>query len=113
MAEKDRMAIALAITGFTILSPEERARGIVRQSIFDDIEEHIAVGDYYRARAGIRFALRYLEDGNIFSFSENDRELLQDRLTQVEREIEKLERARPGSTENTSHEKEMPSHDAQ
>jgi serine/threonine protein kinase len=46
MAEKDRMAIALAITGFTILAPEERAREIVRQSIFDDIEEHIAVGDF-------------------------------------------------------------------
>jgi serine/threonine protein kinase len=104
MVEKDRMAIALAITGFTILSPEERARGIVRQSIFDDIKEHTAVGDYYRARAGIRFALRYLEDGNIFSFSEEDREVLQDRLTEVEREIEKMERASQESAATTSRE---------
>jgi serine/threonine protein kinase len=93
MAEKDRMALALAITGFTILSPEQRAREIVRQSIFDDVEEHIAIGDYYRARAGIRFALRYSEGGNIFSFSEEDLALLQEKLTAVDREIEKSEHA--------------------
>jgi serine/threonine protein kinase len=88
MAEKDRMALALAITGFTILSPEERARKIVRQSIFEDIEEHISQGDLYRARAGIRFALRYFGGGNIFSFSTEDHELLQEQLTAIEREIE-------------------------
>ena len=93
MAEKDRMSISLAITGFTILSPEQRARKIVRQSIFDDIEEHIAIGDFYRARAGINFALRYSEDRNIFTFSEEDHELLQEKLTAVEREIEIGERA--------------------
>jgi hypothetical protein len=87
------MAISLAITGFTILSPEQRAREIVRQSIFDDIEEHLAVGDSYRARAGIRFALRYFEGGNIFGFSEEDHDLLQAKLASVEREIENSERA--------------------
>jgi hypothetical protein len=99
MAEKDRMALALAITGFTILSPEQRAREIVRQSIFDDIEEHSAVGDYYRARAEIRFALRYLEGGNIFSFSEGDLALLQEKLTTVDREIENGERAAQAAVE--------------
>jgi serine/threonine protein kinase len=93
MAEKDRMSISLAITGFTILSPEQRARKIVRQSIFDDIEEHIAIGDFYRARAGIKFALRYYESRNIFTFSEEDHDLLQERLGVVEREIEIGERA--------------------
>jgi serine/threonine protein kinase len=93
MAEKDRMSISLAITGFTILSPEQRAREIVRQSIFDDIEEHIAIGDFYRARAGVRFALRYYEGRNIFTFSEEDHELLQQKLAAVEREIEVSERA--------------------
>jgi hypothetical protein len=93
VAEKDRMALALAITGFTILSPEQRAREIVRQSIFDDIEEQIANGDFYRARANIRFALRYFDGGNIFSFSEEDHELLQEQLTTVEHEIEIKERA--------------------
>jgi serine/threonine protein kinase len=108
MAEKDRMAIALAITGFTILAPEERAREIVRQSIFDDIEEHIAVGDFYRARAGIRFALRFLEGGNIFSFSEDDRETLKDRLAEVELEIEKLERPVQKTAEPASGERGGP-----
>jgi len=93
MAEKDRMSISLAITGFTILSPEQRAREIVRQSIFDDIEEHIAIGDFYRARAGVQFALRYYEGRNIFTFSEEDYELLQEKLAAVEREIENSERA--------------------
>jgi len=93
MAEKDRMAISLAITGFTILSPEQRAREVVRVSILEDIEEHIRVGDYYRARAGIHFALRYYEGGNIFDFSEEDSEFLQEKLAAVEREIEISEHA--------------------
>ncbi len=93
MAEKDRMALSLAITGFTILSPERRAREIVRQSIFGDIEEHLATGDYYRARAGIRFALRWFEGGNLFDFSEEDHDLLQEKLAAVEREIAVSERA--------------------
>jgi len=92
MAEKDRMATSLAITGFTILSPEQRAREIVRQSIFDDIEEHIATGDFYRARAGVQFALRYYQGSNIFSFSEEDHDLLQQQLSMIEREIEINER---------------------
>jgi hypothetical protein len=93
MAEKDRMALALAITGFTVFSPEDRARQIVRQSIFEDIDEHLAVNDFYRARAEIRFALRYLEVGNIFSFSEEDRAYLEEQLAVVEREIKATENA--------------------
>jgi serine/threonine protein kinase len=92
MAEKDRMAVSLAITGFTILSPEQRAREVVRSSILDDIEEHIEVGDFYRARAGINFALAYLEDGNIFAFSDEDRALLQERLETVNHHIDSSER---------------------
>ena len=93
MAEKDRMAISLAITGFTILSPEQRARQVVRESIFQDIEEHIAAGDFYRARAGINFALRYFSGGNLFEFSEEDSEFLREKLIAVEGEIETSERA--------------------
>jgi hypothetical protein len=85
------MSLALAITGFTILSPEQRAREIVRQSIFDDIDEHMAVGDFYRARAGIRFALRYYQGGNVFSFSDEEHAHLQEQLAAVEREIEVAE----------------------
>jgi serine/threonine protein kinase len=93
MAEKDRMALSLAITGFTILSPEQRARRVVRESIFENVDEHIRAGDFYRARAGIRFAIRYSEGGNIFHFSEEDSEFLQEKLAAVEREIEISEHA--------------------
>ena len=93
MAEQERVAIGLAITGFTILSPESRARGVVQDAIWKDIREHIAVGDFYRARAEIQFALRYFEQGNLFGFSEADSEALEQELSKVEREIETRERA--------------------
>jgi serine/threonine protein kinase len=93
MAEQERMAIGLAITGFTILSPESRARGVVRDAIWQGIREHVAAGDLYRARAEIQFALRYFEEGNLFGFSEADSEALEHELAKVEREIEAAERA--------------------
>jgi hypothetical protein len=65
----------------------------VRESIFEDIEEHMAAGDFYRARAGIDFALRYFAGGNLFDFSEEDHDLLLGKLATVEHEIEIGERA--------------------
>jgi serine/threonine protein kinase len=91
MSEKDRMAISMAITGFTLLSPEKRARTIIRDSIWDDIEEHIAVGDYYRARAGIRFALRYHDGNNLFDISQENYEALTEELARIELKIEVAE----------------------
>ena len=102
MTEKDRMAIALAITGFTILSPERRAREIIRRSIWEDIEEHISSGDLYRARAGINFAIRYSDEANIFSFSDDDVDTLQSMAADVNREIEAGERAARESAEPPS-----------
>jgi serine/threonine protein kinase len=101
MAEKDRMALALAITGFTFLSPESRAREIVRQAIFEEIDEHISIGDYYRARAAIRFALRYYEGANLFAFSEADHGHLMEQLARVERQIEVAERPAEEAFETT------------
>jgi hypothetical protein len=75
------------------LSPEQRAREIVRQAIFEDIDEHISVGDFYRARAAIRFALSYYEGANLFAFSEAEHGHLMEQLARVEREIEVAERA--------------------
>jgi hypothetical protein len=93
MAEQERMAIGLAITGFTILSPEQRARRVVRDGIWQGIHEHINVGDFYRARAEIQFALRYFEERNLFEFSDEDREALEEELEKVETEIEAIERS--------------------
>ena len=78
MAEKDRMALVLAITGFTILSPEQRAREIVRQV---DLQRHRGAHCGSATSTGpaqdIRFALRYYVGGNLFSFSEEDHDFLQ------------------------------------
>jgi serine/threonine protein kinase len=87
VAEQERMAIGLAITGFTLLAPDERATRVVRESILDGIREHLAAGDFYRARAQIKFALRHFDASNIFGFSEKDHRLLQEELSVVEREI--------------------------
>lgn len=89
--QKERLAIALAITGFTILSPEQRARRIVRESILSGIEEHIRNGDYFRARAGVNSALRFFEGNNVFGFSDEEYDLLQDQLAEIERKIEAAE----------------------
>ncbi len=87
MEEKEKLTIALAITGFTIFSPEQRARRIVRESILNGIQEHVEVGDYFRARAGINFALRFSEEDNVFAFSEEEYEFLQAELAEIERKI--------------------------
>ena len=105
MAEQERMAIALAITGFTVLSPESLARGVVRDAIWQDIREHTATGNLYRARAEIQFALRYFEEGNLFGFSEDDSEALKEELVKVESEIEASERATPAAAGTAEGEK--------
>jgi len=91
MKQKEELAIALAITGFTILSPEQRARRIVRESILNGIQEHVRVGDYFRARAGINFALRFSGEDNIFAFSDDEYQLLQMELAEIELKIEAAE----------------------
>ena len=95
VAEQERMAIGLAITGFTLLAPDERATKVVRQSILDGIREDLEAGDYYRARAQIAFALRHFEASNIFGFSDRDYRLLHEELSLVEKEITATEN--PGS----------------
>ncbi len=70
---------------------------MVQDAIWQGIREHIAVGDFYRARAEIQFALRYFEQGNLFGFSEADSEALEHELAKVEREIEAVEGATTAS----------------
>ena len=81
------LKFSLAITGFTILSPEERARAVVRGSIWDDIDEHLGAGDLYRARAHLQSALGYHAEGNILGFSEQEHQRLTATLADVERRI--------------------------
>jgi hypothetical protein len=99
--EENRTALGLAITGFTILSPEERARSIVRDSMLDDITEHLESGDLYRARVGIQSALAFSDEGNIFDFSSDEVVELEEMLEDVERQITAYE-ARPEDAPNPS-----------
>ncbi len=95
MAEEERMALALAITGFTLDSSDNRARAIVRRSIQDNIQDHMEIRDYPRAKAEIEFAMRWFEGGNIFSFTEEDYRELAEQMTRVEAIIEASEDDRP------------------
>ncbi len=84
VAQDERRSYALAITGFTVLSPDERSIAILRQSTLDEIRTAIDLGDFFRARARIRSAMRMYEEGNLFDFDEADYELLRTELTEVE-----------------------------
>jgi len=84
VALDERRSYALAITGFTVLSPDERSIAILRQSTLDEIRTAIDRGDIFRARARIRSAMRMYEEGNLFDFDEADYELLRAELAEVE-----------------------------
>jgi hypothetical protein len=86
-AVDERRTYALAVTGFTILSPDDRAITILRQSILDKVRTHIENRDFVRARATIRRALRDYEDGNLVEFSAAEHELLLEKLDEAERKI--------------------------
>lgn len=95
VAEDERRSYALAVTGFTILSPDDRAIAILRQSALDEVRTLIEVEDLYRARATIQGALRNYEDGNLLELSPADHDLLLTQLAETERKIEDAERPPP------------------
>jgi serine/threonine protein kinase len=84
VAQDERRSYALAITGFTVLSPDQRSIAILRQSTLDEIRTAIDLGDFFRARARIRSAMRMYEEGNLFDFDEADYDLLRTELREVE-----------------------------
>ncbi len=88
VSEDERRSVALATTGFTILSPDQRAIAILHQSTLDEIQNSIELGDFFRARARIRGAMRMYEAGNLFEFDEADYMLLRIELEKIEATIE-------------------------
>jgi serine/threonine protein kinase len=87
-AENERKTIAIAITGYTILSPDDRAISVIRETTLDEISALIERGDYYRAQAEIQVTLRGVEKRNIFEFSDEEIALIRSKLTTVERELD-------------------------
>ena len=98
VSEDERRSYALAITGFTVLSPDERAVAILRQSTLDEIQSSVELGDFFRARAKIRGVIRMYEAGNLFEFDEADYLLLRTELEKIEATIEaaRLDSPTPG-----------------
>jgi len=97
VAEDERRSYALAVTGFTILSPDDRAITILRQSTLDEIRSLIENEDYFRARATIQGTLRNFEAGNLVELSATDHEMLLSELEDVEHKIERARRTRGAS----------------
>jgi tRNA A-37 threonylcarbamoyl transferase component Bud32 len=85
--EAERRSYALAVTGFTILSPDERAIAILRHSTLEEIRTAVEAGDLFGARARIQSAMRMYDAGNLFDFEEADYALLQNELEKVEDSI--------------------------
>jgi hypothetical protein len=93
VAEDNRKSLALAITGFTILSPDQRAIDIVRETVLSEIQTLVERGDWRRARARIEMTLRNSEARNVFGLSDNELEALRAQLHTAERQIDNAERA--------------------
>jgi len=79
---------AMAIIGFTVFSPEERARQIVRDDVIADIEGYLATEEYARADVMLRYAIMVYEGENILGLSEQQFLDLRSRLAEVEAIIE-------------------------
>ena len=89
-AENERKMVAVAITGYTILAPDDRAISVIREETLEEISALIEQGELYRARAEILVALRGAEERNIFGFSEEELSLMRSSLATVERELDAM-----------------------
>jgi serine/threonine protein kinase len=87
-AEEGKVAMAMAITGFTIFSPDQRALEIVREGLLDSVRDHVRAGNLEHAVAQIELALDFSRGENIFGFSETDVGTLRDELRKIKAEIE-------------------------
>ena len=96
--ENERKTVAIAITGYTILSPDDRAISIIRETTLKEIADLVQGGDYPRARAEIQVALRGALGRNVFEFSDEEISLLQSKLAVVEGELDSLEEAATSDT---------------
>jgi len=87
-AEEAKVAVAMAITGFTIFSPEKRALDIIREGLLDTVRDHVRAGNLEHAVAQIELALDFSGGQNLFGFSENEVGTLREDLRKIRAEIE-------------------------
>ncbi len=89
-AEDQRKSLAFAITGYTILSPDDRATAVIREATLDEIAALVESGNYYRAKAEIENALLGVEERNILKFSDDEIVLMRSQLATVDKALESL-----------------------
>ncbi|MCK5378550.1 MAG: protein kinase, partial [Acidobacteria bacterium] len=87
-AEKAEVAVAMAITGFTIFSPDQQALEIIRDGLLDGVRDHVKAGNLEHAIAQIELALDFSRGQNLFGFSENEVGTLREELRKIKAEIE-------------------------
>ncbi|MEN8165612.1 MAG: hypothetical protein ABFS37_15905 [Acidobacteriota bacterium] len=87
-AEEAKTSLAMAITGFTIFSPDQRAQDIVRASLLDTVQDHVMAGHLEHAVAQIELALDFSKGKNLFGFSEDEIGTLREELRKIKVEIE-------------------------
>ncbi len=87
-AEEAKIAVAMAITGFTIFSPDQRALEIIRGGLLESVRDHVKAGNLEHAVAQIELALDFSKGQNLFGFSENEVGTLREELRKIKAEIE-------------------------
>jgi hypothetical protein len=80
-------SLATAITGFTLFSPDERARAILRQDWFGRIDLLLEEGRHVAAKAHIERLLLSYERRNFFGLTESDAAELQAALAEIEQAL--------------------------
>lgn len=87
-AEEAKIAVAMAITGFTIFSPDQRALEIIRGGLLESVRDHVKAGNLEHAVAQIELALDFSGGQNLFGFSENEVGTLREELRKIKTEVE-------------------------
>ncbi len=82
------VSLATAITGFTLFSPEERARKIMHDNALSKIGFLITTEDWARARIELAYVLSMAEGRNLFGFNDEDIRWLKQQRIEVETRIE-------------------------
>jgi serine/threonine protein kinase len=80
-------AVAFSITGFTLFTPEERARKIIRDDFRSSVRTAIDGGQLYRARGTILFLIQTYEGRNLFDISAETYDQMKVLLEDLERQI--------------------------
>ncbi len=86
--EEAKVAVAMAIAGFTVFSPDSQALEIIREGILDTVRDHVRAGNLAYAVAQMELALDFSKGKNLFGFSESEVGTLRDELKKIKSEIE-------------------------